>query len=371
MKKFLFLIILSFSISCIAQNEYGSGVTHSDKAPTQNPRYQMAGHSKTFIDSSEQAFYTNSKKWGWWLLMSPEERYLRGTINVYFSDDETIQFSTIEDKIKVQAGTGRKLNGLYLVKFTSLQGSPIDIGILENMPKLPVNAYITCNDYVLLRYYRNAIQTIERFDDKSNNYYQDITTKIQTIRDSVKLLRDTAVIHRRDIDSLLNRPIGKDTIVSKAIIEKQLVYVPYYNYKCDQKAPISTFGSISAGYDITTFNGYYFACPPSMAGDTIVALQISFCKSSNYMAKIGAVRLRQDGVVQNIFQIPDRDIPANALQKTLTNVLNFGGQHNGVLQENDRIVVYVSAYVRPSGSQAALEEAYGFSATLVVKPKSN
>jgi hypothetical protein len=363
MKKLLFaLIIICTSISCVSSqplpiDTWGGGVTHGKGTPTHIPT--LKGATMAFLDTTTQALWVYNKKYSWWLLQSPDELYVRGFTHISFADGQYLAWATIAQGIKTQAGNN-VLNGLYVVKFSNNVGNPVSFATVEDIAVGIPTAFVTNGDIWVCRYYRNQLITVTKYDDKTAFWSQSV--------------RDTLTKHTLDIDilkykfdSLKNKV---DTVAQVNINEKNLIYVPYYNYKCTEKAINTTFGSIEAGYDITQFNGYYFSCPPQMVGDTIVAVQVSFCQGSNYDIIIGASRLKQDGVVQNIFFIPDRKVDAGSTSKTLTDVWINQGTHNGVILPNDRIVIYVHQYVRPTGSQAALSEAYGLSATLVVKPKS-
>jgi hypothetical protein len=214
MKHLLFLIIFCFSITCASsQGNYGAGVTHSNVTPVAAPQYPVKP-SLLWFDSLTQALWVNNKTFGWWLLMSPSEVYDRGIINMYFADNQDISYSAIEQKIRTQAGVGKILNGLYICKFTSATGRKTEFATLLDIPVLPVVTYVTDNDYEVFKYSRNKLISHEKFDDKANEYFSLIENNIKILKDSVRLLNDTAKVHRIEIDSLKRLKNPTTTVVN-------------------------------------------------------------------------------------------------------------------------------------------------------------
>jgi hypothetical protein len=164
--------------------EWSTGVRHSNLTPSVSPDYSVRS-SLLQYDSTTQSFFVNNKSFGWWLLMSPDERYVRGAVNVYFNDNQDLYFSDIETKIRTQAQAGRVLNGLYIVKFTSTTGEKGILATLSNVPILPPTHIVTDNDYIVFRYYRNKLVGQEKFDDKSQSYFQLLENRILVLETKI------------------------------------------------------------------------------------------------------------------------------------------------------------------------------------------
>ena len=380
MKHLLFsFIIFCFSITCAWSQDYGAGVTHSNTSPVAPPQYAIAGHKKMHYDSTEQALWVNSKKWGWWLLMSPSEMYDRGIVNMYFTDNQDLYFNQIETKIRTQAGTGKVLNGLYIVKFTSQTGKKTDLATLSEVPILPPSHNITDNDYIVFRYSRNKLISQEKFDDRASDYFNTIETRLT-------LLKDSITVHRREIDSLKRKgdtviikldtlqkqidSIKKDTakklIDSSSLTVRPYKYIPFYLYKCNEST--GDFNGANTGFTNIGLGqpaSHFFTPTPDMYGDTIVGYALSYCTAPNIDLNF---RLQKVDIVTGQFIYlanPQKEfILANQTYKYFSDLV-FS---RCVLKEGDRIMWTGTYQIRTGGSSNGFIAPKGMTVTMVIKP---
>jgi hypothetical protein len=211
MKHLLFLIIFCFSISCVAQSNYGAGVTHSNVAPVTAPNYPVKP-SLIWLDSVTQNFFVNNPNFGWWLLMGPQQRYVRGFVNLPVSN---YNYNFLENVIRVQqAATGvlnsvnTPLNGFYIVKFTADNYTQTASVAMTGITVPAQSSYeISHNDYFIFNYTRDKLISVRFYDDKTN-------FAIQQIKDSLKILSDTAKQHRIEIDSLKRLKSPTTTVIN-------------------------------------------------------------------------------------------------------------------------------------------------------------
>lgn len=174
--------------------QYGGGVVHQSSEPTTTPNYQLKP-SLLVYDYNEQAIWGHSQSVGKYKLFSPKMVYVRGFVNFNFNNNQIISYSTIEQAIKIQQGVNELLNGLYMVKFTSNTGTLLEIAEIDmsNLPNLiltPPAYLVSDNDYFIITYERGILKKVLWINDKSNFYFQNVNTTIETISSGIKGKKD-------------------------------------------------------------------------------------------------------------------------------------------------------------------------------------
>lgn len=331
-------------VANLAAQSYGAGVEHRLDAPTSTPQYSKKPALLSY-DSTEQALYVNSKRFGWYKLISPFERYVRAVANLNFNSGQLYTWASVESFITTSAGGSQMVkNGYYLVKFTANQ-SPLDSATVDftgaTVAVASALTTITNNDMFLVRYYRGVLISLNFMDDKTNR--------------PLVSNRDTLIQHRVEIDSLKADSSGTRL---DSFLNKNYLYVPLTVFACYQNvlAPSNL-------NDILSELNNYFIAPPMMTGDTLVGIQLAFCTASNWISQIRLARVIGSSTVQ-WFTLQALRVPENQLFYYTNNFI----ANNQVLRENDRIIVYSLGYLAPQNPPTRID-AKGLSATLVIKPK--
>lgn len=344
MKKFCIIISFLVMVANLAAQTYGAGVEHRLDAPTSTPQYSKKPSLLSY-DSTEQALYVNSKRFGWYKLISPWERYVRAVANLNFNNGQLYTWASVEGFITISAGGSQMVkNGYYLVKFTANQ-SPLDSATVDftgaTVAVASALTTVTNNDMFLVRYYRGVLISLNFIDDKTNR--------------PLATTRDTLIQHRIEIDSLKADSSGTRL---DSFLNKNYLYVPLTVFACYQEV----LAPPSIAVNILDSLNNYFVVPPTMVGDTLIGVQIGFCQSSNWIAQIRIARAIENYTVQWFTPQAIR-VPENQLF-FYANITHS----SRVLVENDRIIVYSLGYFPPQNAPTRIP-AKGLSATLVIKPK--
>jgi hypothetical protein len=354
MKNLKIACILLIIASCVAFTplviEWSAGVKHSDMPPSVSPKYNtMPMPSLLHFDSTQQAFWVNNRSYGWWLLLSPYERYVRGHIFIRFNNETTYQYTAIEAQIRTQAGTGAKLNGFYLVKFLAVNDMRDYCGVDFTNAPVPVADYPLSNgDYLIFRYFRDKLVQVQHINDNTQLGFNNLYDSLAAIRQRIDTLKSTP-------------------IVNTTINEKNLLYIPMPIYECNQDVLFNGGNGVVLDEN---FTGAIFNVPPQMVGDTLIGMQVSMCMPSNYILMPNVLRFKADGTNQYCFFHWLTEIPDGQTNKYFSDVWDNLGQHNGVLQLNDRLFCFVRGSKKPATlpPTEGFRPAKGLTYTLVVKP---
>ncbi len=167
--------------------KYGAGIIHQDTTPQNETVQANLSPSLVRYDMTERAIAGLNEDGENFKLMSPKMVFVRGFVNWTYANNDEVEFSEIETKIRQQAKAGEVLNGLYVVEF-STTSSIINAVCTVNAE---LTYLMTDGAALVCTYELDELTKITHIQDKTGYHFQQQQNIINSIIASIKGKKDT------------------------------------------------------------------------------------------------------------------------------------------------------------------------------------